>query len=1647
MESFTGRRREPRSWTRLAVLIVPTALAVFLLRSAIVLHKPAPPSIVVRDGSPSSEGANHAQSADDSTAYLEYANATLLKRDQYACKKGTHCKTVACCGSFGGTTTGECGFGPTFCGADCDSQCNAHAECGQFADPPGKKCPLNVCCSEFGFCGTTSDFCGKACQSNCVLNPPVPAGASPDGILKRVIGYYESWSTRRSCHAFLPSALPVEGLTNVNFAFGGIDPSSLQITPMDSDTPASLFQITTDVRNLKTGNADLEVWISIGGWTFSDDGTPTQPVFPAIAADPQKRQTFADNLVSFMRQYGFDGVDLDWEYPGAPDRGGGGTADIQNYVALLRTLRSTFDASPRGHYGLSFTAPSSFWYMRWFDIPSMLKYADWVNFMTYDLHGIWDSNNPIGSQVLAHTNLTEIKLAVDLLWRGNVRPGQVNLGLGFYGRSFQLGNVDCAMPGCPFRGPAAPGDCTASAGTLGYFEIMDIINREKPQVVHDSDAAAKYFQYGDQQDQWVSYDDAVTFKQKVDWAKSVGLGGSLIWAVDLDDSDFSALSGLVGKSLPSFAAENKRSQVSETGSWSSLNGQKCFMTDCHNDPLTPGAGFATAPNVRWRTISEDILSDRCHAFRMSMAWQRILPWPGMQAFCCVANTWSALVDKCGYANHCDPCPSDAPYAVSTRSIDDGLFSSCTQSFCCPYNFGGCHWVGVGTCDDNECSATDVEVGLDVIGDTGSACAWGLSGRRKSLCCNTPSNLNPFLPVSLDLLFPTPPPTSYVPGFDLQPLQIGGDRLQGADEVLGPFGLVVIDGPPGTVTNLAKRDAAPVEFLSRGSADASGPHVVRFVCVPDPIASSCDDVYGDGVPGTILRMPDHQGFATYVVAHTVAPATDQELPTRLRKRAGPDARVWELEYSYDFSKVKRDSGPVYVRIDYSNNHEYYNQIVAANPQKRSLERRFWSKSSSVWKSLLSGLRSLGSTQIPALIKKDRFDVLIYGNDGTENNCGATDGFLRVGLRGILSNEPMWGLTLVGTIAPTLSLEEAYGFFDSNLYMSGTLDFDGKGTLKLDPSATQPLFSSPLTDFEFSHPGIVSFSPQLNADIQMLGSGEIDGKFSVDFEGGSSQTMTTHAPPGLGDFTGAAQDQQYASAFKGDISIPDPQFSTVFAININLEASLQLKVFGYASSLEDAGAMFTSRTPHVIRVVGNTGPGTPGVLDADLQASSEVFQTGIISSTWDDFVTHAVGRQPRPALIHSGNSAPPGPRQVPDIRGYPLFGGRDFVDCSNPALVELNCTWNIVGIDPSLPIDPTVGNPPAKARRSIEDLLHEAMKDDDFRKLDKRAGATGQYTQHNLNGNGEFFNWITPTYPSGNQGADLQNANGHREVIALAHPNDCTDTSILDDASTTGPNAVRVATEHPVERVTLVDFGEYVQRGTLDLLDGNPVFRTQLPLLPFNILATRLNQDYRTWPNAPAGTMPPGSAAADLADAFGSKTNPGVLANLEENMNGMKARVWSTYADPTADAVFTALVNPPTMQHTADALSLIRSGLATFNYINDNNIHQYIVNIHEGARAALNQFDTLYNRVYRPATPVNAEGLWTEFINLWAQRMVNRNRTYATARLEELEAPWRLILNNPQTPVTQRAVAQAQIQRIGQLRAQIPIVVVFNRNGLN
>lgn len=144
----------------------------------------------------------------------------------------------------------------------------------------------------------------------------------------------------------------------------------------------------------------------------------------------------------------------------------------------------------------------------------MAEYVDYFAKMAYDIHGTWDGNSEWTDSVInPHTNITEISAGLDLLWRNNIDPAKVLLGLGFYGRSFTLEDSSCNTPGCAFSttsgsGGARAGECTGTSGILSDYEISRIIDDYSVNVHYDEAAGVNWMTWSG--DQWYGLDDDFT---------------------------------------------------------------------------------------------------------------------------------------------------------------------------------------------------------------------------------------------------------------------------------------------------------------------------------------------------------------------------------------------------------------------------------------------------------------------------------------------------------------------------------------------------------------------------------------------------------------------------------------------------------------------------------------------------------------------------------------------------------------------------------------------------------------------------------------------------------------------------------------------------------------------------------------------------------------------------------------------------------------------------------------------------------------------------------------------------------------------------------------------------------------------------------
>jgi chitinase len=141
----------------------------------------------------------------------------------------------------------------------------------------------------------------------------------------KIVVYYTNYSQFRVCNSFVPENLKpiLQNITHINYAFaqlntsGYITPTEYNDCDISSGWPGctgTSNNMYNRITNLKLLNPNLIISITIGGASWNN--VPACPVFSAMAANSQTRATFVSQAVAFARKFSFDGIDIDWEFPG-----------------------------------------------------------------------------------------------------------------------------------------------------------------------------------------------------------------------------------------------------------------------------------------------------------------------------------------------------------------------------------------------------------------------------------------------------------------------------------------------------------------------------------------------------------------------------------------------------------------------------------------------------------------------------------------------------------------------------------------------------------------------------------------------------------------------------------------------------------------------------------------------------------------------------------------------------------------------------------------------------------------------------------------------------------------------------------------------------------------------------------------------------------------------------------------------------------------------------------------------------------------------------------------------------------------------------------------------------------------------------------
>ncbi|KAJ7278491.1 glycoside hydrolase superfamily [Mycena rebaudengoi] len=401
-----------------------------------------------------------------------------------------------------------------------------------------KTCPLNACCSAFGFCGLTSEFCsaapnGDPCISNCGITALPSCGG---GQLARKIGYYASWASRRKCQSFGPENLDLTGYTHVIYAFVNISPLlELSMTAQEESVLKGLVKRKIDFPNVK-------VLFAVGGWAFSTEDA-TRTIFTTVVSTAGSRTKFVGAIKQFLDRYQLDGVDIDFEYPSAMER----KAPPSETADLTAFFKNCGPRCPTQSF-LSLHLP-----VTGFEINKLQEFVTFINMMSYDYHGV-ETASPIFPNALIifpqgedhtakpHTSAQDIEDSSSASLTSS--SFAVNLGLAWYGRTFSVGS--CTGLGCPMSGGGAPGPCTGESGILSQLEVKDRANGLTPAYNRTSMTysyallltpdlpliscapAIRFNRGGD----YITFDDETSWKDKTDLAKQRCFGGTFVWSLD-----------------------------------------------------------------------------------------------------------------------------------------------------------------------------------------------------------------------------------------------------------------------------------------------------------------------------------------------------------------------------------------------------------------------------------------------------------------------------------------------------------------------------------------------------------------------------------------------------------------------------------------------------------------------------------------------------------------------------------------------------------------------------------------------------------------------------------------------------------------------------------------------------------------------------------------------------------------------------------------------------------------------------------------------------------------------------------------------------------------------------------------------------------
>ncbi|MGL5676080.1 MAG: glycosyl hydrolase family 18 protein [Cellulosilyticaceae bacterium] len=419
-----------------------------------------------------------------------------------------------------------------------------------------------------------------------------------EALQRKIVGYFPSWAYKDPVQGnFMVTDLQWDDLTHIQYSFAGVDPKTNKIyllseadeyaaTKEDFSAYGPLMHEGKEVnldptlpykghfnlmQVMKKQYPDVKVVISVGGWAASTG-------FYTMMDTDAGINTFADSCVDFIRKYGLDGVDIDFEYPSATSTSGNPTDQHlaeprrktinARYNKMMKTLREKLDKASLEdgkYYSLSAAVAASAWVLGGVTDSEYAQYLDFLSVMSYDFHGAWngyvgnlaniymDSNDPETEGQIR--DYLAMEWAYDY-YRGVLPPEKILMGIPYYTRGHEKVKK---QPGAATglhgtaaktliteRGWGADKECNVwgddddgngsidASGANPLWHVLNLMDANSNYVEYWDDNGKVPYIWNEERATFLSYENERSIAERVKFIDEKNLGGALIWVMNGD---------------------------------------------------------------------------------------------------------------------------------------------------------------------------------------------------------------------------------------------------------------------------------------------------------------------------------------------------------------------------------------------------------------------------------------------------------------------------------------------------------------------------------------------------------------------------------------------------------------------------------------------------------------------------------------------------------------------------------------------------------------------------------------------------------------------------------------------------------------------------------------------------------------------------------------------------------------------------------------------------------------------------------------------------------------------------------------------------------------------------------------------------------